>query len=313
MDYRKFLNRRETLVLPYLGGPSVLSPTRRLRVRSPIDPGWWAFDVCGRDAKPIGTAEPELRGRPSIVGHLFGSWLFVDGRRAEYMHLLPGESPEPFASARGRVWQGGRVLFDELRFDDEPEMAVREAWLSRLPSLAERGGSAPTFRGVSPGLKTAYGVALIQAAAREAGLRISVRTVLGQAAEVAMGELTADEVVARIEAQVYQVNPGSLHRVKASMPSDLRHRTRDNAAERATLVLEAADADVLATRLLGDTGLEVVFRFRGERFVALVDWFSLHVYDAGICLAGADEQLGLDALPSVIAEAMQDDLLVITR
>ena len=65
--------------------------------------------------------------------------------------------------------------------------------------------------------------------------------------------------------------------------------------------------------MAGDRILEVVFRYCGEQFIASVDYETLHVYDSGICLSGADEALGLDALPSVIAEAIDHDLLHITR
>ena len=58
--------------------------------------------------------------------------------------------------------------------------------------------------------------------------------------------------------------------------------------------------------------MQVMFRFMGEQFVAVVDRQSLHVYDSGVCLDGADEELGLDALPVVIREAMQTGQLVIT-
>ena len=87
----------------------------------------------------------------------------------------------------------------------------------------------------------------------------------------------------------------------------------DNAAERAEAALDAAGAQMLAARRLIQGQLEVAFRFLGERFIAVVDELSLQVYDAGICLSGADREVNLDSLPSVIREAVNSGRLVITR
>jgi hypothetical protein len=51
----------------------------------------------------------------------------------------------------------------------------------------------------------------------------------------------------------------------------------------------------------------------GERFISVIDAITLHVYDSGVCLAGADEMITLDSLPAVIREAIETDVLVITR
>jgi hypothetical protein len=77
--------------------------------------------------------------------------------------------------------------------------------------------------------------------------------------------------------------------------------------------LETAGARLLATRRLGNERLEVTFGFMGERFISIVEADSLRVVDAGICLAGADREVTLESLPSVIREAIEDDVLVITR
>src|SRR6185369_12658229 len=87
--------------------------------------------------------------------------------------------------------------------------------------------------------------------------------------------------------------------------------TLDNAHLRADVALDAANAKMLGSRNLGDGSLEVAFEFMGERFVSVVDAITLHVYDSGVCLAGADELLTLDSLPGVIREAIDDGVLVI--
>ena len=77
--------------------------------------------------------------------------------------------------------------------------------------------------------------------------------------------------------------------------------------------LESAGARLLDTRRLGSDRLEVTFGFMGERFISIVEANTLQVVDAGICLAGSDRQVNLESLPSVIREAIEDDVLVITR
>ena len=77
--------------------------------------------------------------------------------------------------------------------------------------------------------------------------------------------------------------------------------------------LESAGARLLGTRRLGSERLEVTFSFMGERFLSIVDMGTLQVVDAGICLAGADQEVTLESLPSVIREAIRNDVLVITR
>jgi hypothetical protein len=44
-----------------------------------------------------------------------------------------------------------------------------------------------------------------------------------------------------------------------------------------------------------------------------VDGQSLQVVEAGICLAGHDREITLESLPSVVKEAIEDGVLVITR
>jgi hypothetical protein len=82
---------------------------------------------------------------------------------------------------------------------------------------------------------------------------------------------------------------------------------------RAEAALDGADARMLSSRNLGDGNLEGAFEFMGERFISVVDAITLHVYDSGVCLAGADELVTLDSLPGVIREAIEENALVITR
>jgi hypothetical protein len=59
--------------------------------------------------------------------------------------------------------------------------------------------------------------------------------------------------------------------------------------------------------------VEVRWMFRGQRLSSLVAEQGLRVIDSGLCLSGEDDLLTLDSLPGVVRQAMDDDVLVITR
>ncbi|MBV1861344.1 MAG: hypothetical protein KUG77_23195, partial [Nannocystaceae bacterium] len=163
--------------------------------------------------------------------------------------------------------------------------------------------------GATPSLRRAFGFALLRREAGDRGLDVSVHEVGAVLHEVADGSRGPAAVLDTLEARVYTLDPRSSHRERGPVSTG----TPEDAAGRATAALEGAGATLLDTRFAGERTMEVIFRYLGERFVATVDWETLHVYDSGICLDGADEELGLDALPSVISEAIDGDLLYITR
>lgn len=307
MDYRRFLGRVESMVLPYLGGLSVHAADRRLRVSTRVAAGWWRFEVEGRTARPKEEAEPiDLHALPSARGHLVGDWLFTSGTTAERVFLTQAEE-EMFTPAIARRWYSGDHLFDQALFADEAESAAREACLAGASTLAG-------IKGVAPSLRAAFGYLVVRRAAAAIGLEVSPREILARAHEVASGTVSPESLVQALEARRYTIDPTSDHRFAVQQRRRATEvATRENAEARACAALEPTGAEVLAVRDTGERTLEVVFRFQGERFIAVVDWESLHVYDSGICLSGADEMLGLDSLPAVIAEAMDRGELNITR
>lgn len=303
MDYRKFLNVKKTSVLPYVGGPTVCAPDRRLRVHETVSFGWWTFEIKGRVATAIKPADAEpLENLPALRGHVVGSWLFVGGNAARRILLMPEDEPPVLSPVVARVWPGDLPLFDMLEFEGDAEEAARQALLD--------GAKIEGLKGATPSLRRAFGYARLLRVAQSRGMHVSALEVDGRLHEVADGRLEANAVLDEIEARVFQLNPRSAHRARIEPPS---RGSLDDAPARASAALDGAGATMLDTRVSGERTMDVVFRYRGEQFIAVVDWETLHVYDSGICLDGADEQLGLDALPSVIAEAMDGDLLYITR
>lgn len=294
------------MVLPYLGGLSVRATDRRLRVQQRVAAGWWRFEVSGRLATAQAQVDPpELGHLPVVRGHLVGPWLFTSGSAATHLHLMPEEEAAPLSPATGRRWAGDDVVFDAVAFDDEPEEACRAALLDDT-SPRELVG---TLKGVVPSLRAAFGYARLLREARSRGIQVGVREVLARVHAIADGTLGAGALLDEIEARIFQADPTSCHRESGREPAVSTASTE----ERAAAVLDGAGAHFLSGRNLGGDNYEVVFRYLGEQFIAVVDRSTLHVYDSGICLEGHDEELGLDSLPSVIAEAIAHDELYITR
>lgn len=301
MDYRRFLGSTATSVLPYLGGIHVHARDRRLRLDGDAAVGWWRFEVSGRKARPLEpTDAPELSDLPNARGHLLGSWLFVGGTRVERLFLMPDEEPAPFTPATGRRWPSGDHLHESFDFEDESEIRAREALFEERTTLEHRAG-------MTPSLKAAFGLAVLERRGRARGLRVSPLGLLDRLHEICTGQTSADVLLDELEARRFVVRPE--HRRPTTRPRP----TTTSPEDRAVAALSEAGADFVSGRSLDETRYEVTFRLAGETFIAVVDPTTMHVYDSGICLEGHDEDLGLHALPAVILEAIATRQLHITR
>ncbi|MBX3216290.1 MAG: hypothetical protein KF850_29895 [Labilithrix sp.] len=333
MDYTKFLGKKEEAVLAYLGGPFAYGKDRRLRVDEPRPSlGFHRFEVQGRAARALGHAEsPDLNGLPRVRGHHVRGWItgtrgasppghrasaHDDARaRVEAVRLLPDEEPAPLAIVRARRWHSGDLVFESLDFDGEVEDAAR----LRLEKLEPLGD----MKGVPASLRLAYGVALTTAVAARMDVALSVREAAAPAARVAdegadaarafVDALVARRVEAAARARLHAAAPGHERRESAGARRPRDANALGDAHLRAERALDEVDARLLSSRNLGDDRLEIAWEFMGERFVSVVDPLTLHVFDSGVCLAGADELVTLDSLPGVIREAIETDALVITR
>ena len=351
MDYHKFLAKKETEVLPYFGGRALPSATRTLRVRERLEPGWYRFDILGRVATSAGAAEPEgLERLPAVHGHLVGDWLFAQGGALARVHFLPEEQPAPLSPCRARRWYSGEALFDALEFEGEAEDPARVA-LEDDRALEGVRHVASTLRAAygyalllrasrALGIPASPREALVHLPTIAAGGRATAELLLTRMAgerEAYRQALAAppapapapatprDEPPPLARGEIYVPPPPARMPVYVPpprAPTPARGRpgrgrqgrpTEDNAEERAEEALAAAGADMRSARLLGGGRLEVTFRFMDERFITVVEAITLQVVDAGVCLAGSDRMVTLDSLPSVIREAIDTDVLVITR
>jgi hypothetical protein len=328
VDYRKFLGKEEERVLPYLGGAFLHAADRRLRLATePTAPGWYRFRIKGREATPLGPAEPEaLDLLPSVRGHLVGERLVREGAIAERVLFLPAEEPPRLSPCRARRWHSGELLFEMLDFESEAEEAVRRA--------LEEDASVAQLKGVPATLRAAFAYAVLEAESRRLGIPAApaeLRPHLAQVAELgrpeaerAMRALAAERVLAQREMVelnrrrqvVAQAQQAVEAQQRLAVQGGRQGRGREaDAIARAELALEAAGARMRSARVLGNGNLEVIFTFMDERFISVVSAATLQVVDSGICLGHPprDELVTLESLPSVIKEAIDTDRLVILR
>jgi len=337
VDYRKFLGKHETLVLPWLGGPTVEAEGRRLRVaKRPGAPGWYRFDVTGREASAVDAVDtPDLSALPKVRGWVWRDRLVREGAVAEPLALMPAEEPPLFSPVSARRWHSGALLFEALEFESEAEGQAREG--------VARGAGLADVKGVPAPLRAAYGYALLDAASRRAGVRFVPSEVRAKVADVAQGgaaaadaalkALEAERELARREwielerrrleallrdevAAEREARRAELEQREAELANVLQQRRgRGGPGDRADAVLAQAGAVMETARRLDRDRLEIVFRFMDERFICIVRADTLQVVDSGICLGHPprDEDLTLDALPSVIKEAIDTGALVILR
>jgi hypothetical protein len=317
MDYRKFLGKTSSVTLPYFGGAFVHDASRRLRVSVEQPPGWYRFEISGRAATPVDSAEPaDLSGLEIVRGHFAHGWLFSGGRALERIELLPEEEPPVLSPLTARRWHSGQLLFEAADFESEAEDLARRA-LEELSGIAE-------VKGVAASLRAAFGWALVARVAEQRQMRVSPREVMSVVLQISAGgrddvERWLDEVEER--RRLEQVRLEAWARAEAIViPTGARSAwTRPNPdeerspASRAAHALASAGAELLGSRSLGQGMLEVTYRFLGERFISVVDERTLQVFDAGICLSGEDRQVTLESLPSVIREGYDSGQLNITR
>lgn len=312
-DFRAFLAPQEPVVLPYFGGTRVDAADRRLRVDGELVPGWWRFRVEGRRAVPVEPASPaELGALPRLRGHWVEGWIVSDGRQLARVALPPDDEPTPLARACGRRWHSGDLLFDALDFDDDAELEARRALDERRP-IGE-------LRGVVPSLRVAFGIALGCAIGRELGIAVSVRELVPRAVAIAdrgqdvvlawLDELAAERRRADEEAR----RRAAGRRLEAAAGTARAVARDGDPVRRADDALDGAGARMLTCRRLErGTQLDVTYEVDGTRILSVVDAETLQVLDPGICLAGAHRVLTLDAMPSVVREAIEQDHLNITR
>jgi hypothetical protein len=318
VDYRRFLARREEVVAPVVDGRAWL---RDRAVRCAAEPGWHRVAVAGRGVEVGAAATAEeiaaaLARLPAVRGPVIaldGGWgVTLGGAGCERIDLAPpGEDPPGFAPVVARRWPIGELLLWEgLELEGEAEEEARRA--------LEEGRGIDGARGVSAALRAAFVFATARRAGRELGIAAApaeVRRWLGEIA--AEGRPAAERALRALERERDE------HAARQRMLAEVRREAARIAArpppprldieERVERAMRHAGARALGVRRSGEGLIEVRWTFHGQRFVSVVEEVGLRVVDSGVCLAGEDDLVTLESLPGVIFEAMNTELLVITR
>ncbi len=313
-DYRRFLQQAsETMVLPYLGGPYVDAPDRRLRAVGATATGYWRFEVSGRTATAVEPADPpDLSDLPAVRGYWVAGYLVGERAVAYRLAMGPDADPLRFAPVIARRWPGGALLYDTEDFETGVEDRVRAVF----EQGTEHGvnGSLTAVSGVPAPLRAAFGYAVMLRVATALGVPmrpVQLRWHIGEL--VAMGDVAARRILTAAQERRH-AEPNHVEEWRAQR-TDARLRptsSRDRVLERAEAALYGAGAVLRDSRWLSGDLLEVRYDFMDDRFVSVVDGETLRVVDAGICLAGADDRVTLESLPGVIAEAVRTFRLEIT-
>jgi hypothetical protein len=327
VDYKSFLKDSATLVLPYFGGTRVDTAERRLHVdpnsrpgENDLAPGWWRFKIEGRRAVPKKPESPaDLAKLPAVRGHWVAGWVVLDGKRLERIALPPDDEPAPLSRVTARRWYSNDLLFDSVEFEDDAELAARTALEQRRP-LGD-------VKGVVPSLRAAFAYALGMAVARELDIAVTPRELTSRVVQIADGG--RDVVTAMFTALIEQRRREAVEARRRAEEAERAARldsavagarvvTRKglshDPAARADDALERAGARMLSARLVQrGQQLDVTYEVDGTRIMSLVAVDSLQIIDPGICLSGAHRVLTLDAMPSVVREAIEEEHLNITR
>ena len=344
-DFRDFLAPSAPIVLPYFGGTRVDAADRRFHIEGELAPGWWRFKIEGRRATAVEPAPPiDLAALPAVRGHwldgrglpaagsaaerrrgVIDGWIVIDGAKLARVALPPDDEPAPFARVTGRRWYSGDLLFEAVEFEDDAEIEARRAFEERRP-IGELGG-------VVPSLRTAFGLALGVALGDELGVAVTARELMPRVVAIAdRGREAVREWVAELEVEraraaaaveaerqrrEAEVRELDAKRKREALVGTARSiRRHGDPVRRADDALDGAKARMLSCRRL-DRGLrlDVVYEVDGTRIMSMVDAESLQVIDPGVCLGhdGEYRVLTLDAMPSVVREAIETGRLNITR
>lgn len=317
MDYKAFLTPPAPMVLPYFGGTRVDAAERRFSIETPIALGWWRFQIDGRRAVPLEPAAPvALESLPGLRGHWVAGWVIVDGRQLGRVALPPDDEPAALTKVVARRWYSDDLLFDTIEFEDDAEVAARRALEERRPLGA--------IKGVAPSLRAAFGYALGMAIARELGFEITHRELTPRVVAIADGgrEVVVPMFTAMIAQREREAAEARLRAEEAAAAARLAGAVKGaRMISRARLPHQRADDALTGARarmidcrrVAGGAQLDVTYEVDGTRIMSIVASETLQVIDPGICLSGAHRVLTLDAMPSVVREAIEEDHLNITR
>jgi len=313
MSWKELLSKTKQEVLPWFGLSTIHNAYRSWTLvgDSPLEHGWYKFDVTAGRAATLASPEPQpgnlewADGQQKIKGYVVGGRFIPDGRRVitDPSKLVQQTQPlyciepglERFARATAVLDRHTYLVFMQQEF---PEAADEEVTIA----YRERRSSLKGIKGVTPALDLAFRWMTHQRNVVEERRR--------------QLELLREEEEKKIaEAERYQKllkESGSAVGRRAIAEQDFETAARE--------ALNISGATLLDARPSKNRGEMVVqYRFDHRGLECVVDAKTLRVIDAGICLTDeytgekGDARFTLESLPGVVREAIRAGSLVVWR
>ena len=301
MAWQNLLATTECRILPWFHSNVLYERGRSWEIRGTLPPefGWWSFATDGSRKAAWRNGESNrskdfgyAKGHLTVSGYVAGGRLIPDDAGLALDPTFLAEQTKPLHLVEEGLGRFARavavrtpygLVYMEQGFPLGPEADVEAAYLDRKPNLTG-------IAGVTPALALAFRWLCYQrdlAEGREAK-RIAE-------AKLAEARKTVGSSVGR----------------RALAAQDFA-----NAARAALAVTGATLLDTRPSTIRGEMVVQYVYKHR--RLECVVDGATLQVVDSGVCLtdhAGVkgDTWLSLEALPSVIGEALRLGKLVVYR
>jgi hypothetical protein len=308
MGWRDLLtNEGETITLPWTGGRSLHTNSRKFRLaKRPQEFGWYTFKIEGNKVDDPQPADPDIELlKHSVVGYLVGDCLVPDDTRidpdpskianySEKVFTLPDELDRFTRVRAGRVYPEGPLIFMQEEFPLGPEEEVMNAFLDNKPKVHD-------IPGVVPALDAAFRMETY----RREQAEIRRREIARRRAE----EEARREKERRRKELLEKVGDGAGRRALA----------KEDFTEAAKAALTVGGAQYLDHRKSHRKGEWVIkYRVDGQRLECVCDT-NLQIIDAGVCLVNhttgekGDTYFTLESLPAVIRQAIREGRLFVWR
>lgn len=291
-------------VFPWLGGSRIHRKGRTWRVvgRRPREFGWYLFELTGgRTAKlcePANAPPDYADDRVTARGYLVGDRFIPEKARVDpdpeklveqtVPVYLAERGLDRFVPVQVALDEENRAIYTMQLFETGAEAAAREAFITRVPTLAG-------VKDVSPALDLAFRFASRQRELAE--------------------QRRAEEERRRAEEE-------RLEQIRRNMGTAVGRRvlaaTDFTAAARAALLVGGAQL-IDARPAYGRDEMVVQYRFEHRRLECTCDRNTLRIIDSGICLTDyrtgekGDTRFTLETLPGVVRQALREGRLVVYR
>lgn len=295
MIWRDLLGRDTPFVAPWIGTSEICLGKRRWRLdgRMPPEYMWGEFRPRGGRAQWAGSAEPAPDVLVDIVrGYLVGDRLVPDQARVpataaavaeagELIYLVDPALSRFVRVVAGRPCVGSPLVYRGLDMPLGPEDEVQTAFEDRVVNLDR-------VRGVVPALDLAFRMEVLHREEIENRRAAVARALREEEARQALSERRQQLVL------------------RAGSAVGRRQLAAVDFVEAARRALGIGGAEYLDSRPSAERDQRVVrFRIAHRRFECVCHVTTLQILDAGVCLDGDDWLLSLEALPSVILEAIR--------